>query len=86
MPRISYFLGIAIYMYFRDHEPAHFHAMYSEYAAMVGIEDGDVLAGKLPPRVSSLVKEWALLNKQLLLKNWEIARHGGDLLPVPPLE
>lgn len=35
MPRISYFLGIAIYMYFRDHEPAHFHAMYEEYAAMV---------------------------------------------------
>ena len=86
MPRISYFLGIAIYMYFRDHEPAHFHAIYGEYAAMVGITEGEVLSGKLPRRVAALVKEWALLNKDLLLKNWEIARLEGDLLPVPPLE
>ncbi|MCI0413724.1 DUF4160 domain-containing protein [bacterium] len=86
MPRISYFLGIAIYMYFRDHEPPHFHAMYGEFAAMVAIADGEVLAGKLPARVSALVKEWALLNKELLLKNWEIARQEGDLIPVPPLE
>jgi len=86
MPRISYFLGIAIYMYFRDHEPAHFHAMYGEYAAMVRISDGEVLAGKLPPRVAALVKEWGLLNRDVLLKNWEIARQEGDLLPVPPLE
>ena len=86
MPRISYFLGIAIYMHFRDHEPAHFHAMYGEYAAMIGILDGEVLAGKLPPRVAALVKEWAHLNQDLLLKNWEIAKVGGDLIQVPPLE
>jgi hypothetical protein len=86
MPRISFFLGIAIYMYFRDHEPAHFHAIYGEYAAMVGILDGEVLSGRLPPRVAALVKEWTLPNQELLLKNWEIAKVGGDLMPVPPLE
>lgn len=73
-------------MYFRDHEPAHFHAMYGEYAAMIQIMDGEVLSGKLPPRVAGLVKEWALLNQDLLFKNWEIAKAGGDLLQVPPLE
>jgi hypothetical protein len=26
MPRISYFYGIAIFMYHNDHAPPHFHA------------------------------------------------------------
>ncbi len=86
MPRISFFLGIAIYMYYRDHNPPHFHAIYGEYAAMVGIEDGNVIAGKLPKRASELVKEWAEINKILLLKNWELAQNDGDLIPVPPIE
>jgi hypothetical protein len=28
VPRLSYFYGIAIYMYYRDHAPPHFHAIY----------------------------------------------------------
>lgn len=28
MPTISFFYGIAIRMYFRDHAPPHFHAIY----------------------------------------------------------
>jgi Domain of unknown function (DUF4160) len=86
MPRVSFFLGISIYMYFRDHAPPHFHAMYGEYAGMVDIANGEVLSGKLPPRVSSIVKEWASINKELLLKNWDIAQADGDFIPVPPLE
>lgn len=31
MPEISRFLGIIIYMYYRDHLPPHFHAEYGEY-------------------------------------------------------
>ena len=27
MPRLSKFYGIAIYMYYRDHAPPHFHAI-----------------------------------------------------------
>ncbi|MHC4473302.1 MAG: DUF4160 domain-containing protein, partial [Planctomycetota bacterium] len=30
MPRISEFFGIAVYMYFDDHSPPHFHARYAE--------------------------------------------------------
>lgn len=33
MPRISSFFGIVIYMYFKDHNPPHFHAIYGEYNA-----------------------------------------------------
>jgi hypothetical protein len=30
MPTISWFYGIAIRMYVRDHLPQHFHAIYGE--------------------------------------------------------
>lgn len=31
MPKISEFFGIYIYMYFEDHAPPHFHALYGEF-------------------------------------------------------
>lgn len=42
MPRICQFYGIAIYLYYRDHAPPHFHAIYGEYEAVV--------EGRLPHR------------------------------------
>ena len=29
MPRLSTFYGIVIAMYYRDHHPPHFHAVYA---------------------------------------------------------
>ena len=34
MPRVSEFFGIAIYMYYNDHMPPHFHAEYAEHEAI----------------------------------------------------
>ena len=48
MPRISEFYGIAIYMYWKDHGPAHVHAFYSGDEALVRISDGTIMAGALP--------------------------------------
>ena len=42
MPEISRFLGIVIAMYYRDHAPPHFHAVYGEYEATVSIASGEV--------------------------------------------
>jgi hypothetical protein len=30
MPELSRFLGIVIAMYFKDHNPPHFHVLYGE--------------------------------------------------------
>jgi hypothetical protein len=38
VPRISSFYGIVIAMYYRDHHPPHFHAIYAEYEAQIVIE------------------------------------------------
>jgi hypothetical protein len=35
MPRISYFYGITIRIYFHEHLPAHFHALYGDDIAQV---------------------------------------------------
>jgi hypothetical protein len=45
VPRISFFYGIAITMYFYDHEPPHFHAQYAERHAVIAIGSGEVLVG-----------------------------------------
>ena len=37
MPRISQFYGIVVYMYYRDHAPPQFHAIYGEYEAEIEI-------------------------------------------------
>lgn len=45
MPRICEFFGIVIYMYFNDHNPAHFHAEYAESEASFTIDTLEVLEG-----------------------------------------
>ncbi|EGD50284.1 hypothetical protein TheetDRAFT_2907 [Thermoanaerobacter ethanolicus JW 200] len=37
MPEITRFYGIVIKMYFGDHFPPHFHAIYGEYVGVFDI-------------------------------------------------
>ncbi len=85
MPRLSQFYGIAVYMYWRDHNPPHFHAIYGGEEALVVITDGSVLAGSLPRTAARLVTEWAALHRDELAENWERAQASETLLPVEPL-
>ena len=86
MQRICEFLGIVIYMYFSEHNPPHFHAIYGQYEAEINIENGELLKGKLPVRALSLVKEWAGKYKDQLFQDWELARQHEELKRIPPLE
>lgn len=47
MPRLSQFYGIVVYMYWKDHQPPHFHAIYGEDEVLVRIDDATVLVGSL---------------------------------------
>ena len=62
MPEISRFLGIVIAMFYRDHAPAHFHAMYGDYEITVTIETG-IVTGRFPRRALRHVLEWYELHK-----------------------
>lgn len=74
MPEISRFLGIVIKMYFYDHNPPHFHAFYGDSEAVFKINTLEILQGSLPPRVIGLVIEWAELNKNELMQNWQLVK------------
>lgn len=58
-------------MYYDEHNPPHFHVIYNEYRAAVGIRALQLIDGKLPPRVLGLVVEWAGLHQAELLEMWE---------------
>jgi len=85
MPEISRFFGIVIAIYYRDHAPPHFHALYGEHEAIVGIESGSV-TGHLPTRVRALVEEWRVLRKAELISAWNRAQVGQRLTRIAPLE
>jgi hypothetical protein len=86
MPRISQYYGIAIYMYYEDHAPPHFHAIYGEFEVAMGIQTEDVLEGSLPRRALKLVKEWLRLHRDELLEDWDLAEAARPLKKIPPLQ
>ncbi len=54
MPILSKFLGIIIKIFVKDHPPPHFHAKYAEYKCSVNIDNGEVIAGKMPTKKKKL--------------------------------
>jgi len=85
MPRISEFYGIAIYMYYRDHPPPHFHAIYGEFEAEIVIASGAIGDGRLPRRAQSLVLDWIELHRDELRGNCDRAQQSQPLNPIDPL-
>ena len=86
MPRISEFYGIAIYMYFHDHRPPHFRAIYGEYEAMISVKSNRVLRGRLPNRAMRLVQAWVRRHREELLEDWDLAQQDRPLRTIAPLD
>lgn len=86
MPEISRFFGILIAMFYRDHPPPHFHVRYGDQRAIVSIETGEIISGRLSPRALGLVAEWAKLHRDELRANWRLASTQQPLQPIAPLE
>ena len=85
MPRLSIFYGIAIYLYYEDHNPPHFHARYAEHEARVIIATGELLDGSLPRRALRLVGEWVDEHRDELLECWARAVSGHEPGTIAPL-
>ena len=86
MPRLSEFYGIVIYMYFADHNPPHFHAIYAEHEALIRIDDGAPIGGELPRTAARLVEQWRQLHHGELVANWDLAREPSALRSIEPLQ
>ncbi len=85
MPEVSRFLGIIITIYYRDHQPPHFHAKYGDQTGLFSIAELRLIDGRLPRRVISLVLEWAFEHRNELMEAWELAVAGRPLRAIPPL-
>ena len=85
MPTLSTFYGILIQMFWNDHPPPHFHALYAEHEALIGIETLAVLEGYLPRRALALVLEWAEEHRAELMEDWELCSDNQRPKKIPPL-
>jgi Domain of unknown function (DUF4160) len=72
MPTISQFFGIVIQMFWREHTPPHFHALYGEYESLIEIRTLDVIKGSLPRLAQALALEWAALHRAELMEDWNL--------------
>jgi len=85
MPTISVFFGIIIRMFYRDHNPPHFHAEYQGQNATFDF-DGKLLEGEIDSRTAKdLIKKWARLYKAELDKNWDQMRQKKQFTRIEPL-
>ena len=85
MPELSRFFGIVIAMYYDDHPPPHFHAVYGSERAEFAIEPLGLLKGSLSPRALALVAEWAALHQDELLHAWNLRASGRKPQKIEPL-
>jgi len=88
MPTISTFYGITVHLYYLDHRRhrrPHFHAQYQGQEVVVGIPDGEVLEGSLPPGKMKLVLAWAEIHREDLLADWQLAAEGQVPFKIEPL-
>jgi Domain of unknown function (DUF4160) len=85
MPTISRFYGILIQMYFGDHVPPHFHALYAEFEALIDIQTFEVVRGELPRTAMALVVEWAQQHRDELMQDWELCKQNQMPRKIRPL-
>ncbi len=82
MPEVTRFYGIVIKLFFGDHPPPHFHAVYGEYNALFNIETLEMIEGDLPPRAMKMVIEWAMREQNELMRMWNLQ----EFHKLPPLK
>ena len=85
MPIISRFFGIIVFMFWREHQPPHFHAKYGDQEVIVEIQTGKV-TGNISPRVLDMVQEWREMHEDDLIADWELAEENKPLKRIKPLE
>jgi hypothetical protein len=73
-------------MFYGDHAPPHFHAVYQGEEIQININTQEVMEGDMSWRARALVLEWAVLHRAELRQAWEAASHNQEPSKIPPLE
>lgn len=85
MPTIATFYGILIQMFWSDHAPPHFHALYGEHEVLIDIRTLDILEGEMPRRAVALIVEWAQEHRAELMEDWELCARNQPPNKIRPL-
>lgn len=67
-------------MFWNDHAPPHFHAVYGEYQGVIDIQSLRMLEGNLPRRALNLILDWAEL-----MTGWELCAQKKMPNKIEPL-
>lgn len=85
VPIISAFFGIVIRMYYKEHEPQHFHAEHAGQPAKFDF-DGNLVAGAIRSRrARARIEAWAVSHRAELEANWTSMKAGKPLESIEPL-
>lgn len=85
MPIISAFFGIVIRMFYKEHDPAHFHAEHQGQQGKFSF-DGAMIVGNIHSRTARrLIREWARLHHRELEANWQNMKDGRPLERIEPI-
>jgi hypothetical protein len=73
-------------MFYREHEPPHFHAEHAGDRATFSF-DGRIQAGSIrSARARRQIDEWASLHRRELEANWDRMKAGEPLEGIEPLQ
>jgi len=75
-------------MYFKDdeqHHTPHFHAKYGSATASFNFE-GDIIAGKFPPKQTKLVAAWSEIHSEELTALWDIMQTDEEYFKIKGLD
>lgn len=73
-------------MFFKEHEPAHFHEEYQGQQATFTF-DGEVLAGVIRSSTARrLIRDWGRQHSDELEANWGRMKAGEPLERIAPLD
>ena len=85
MPTISVFYGILIQMFWDDHAPPHFHALYAEHEVLIDITTLVIIKGSMPRRALALILEWASEHREELMEDWTLCEQNQTPKKISPL-
>jgi len=75
-----------IQIFWGDHSPPHFHALYGEFEVLININTLEVMRGTMPRRALILVLEWASLHREELMEDWKLCEARQTPKKIEPLD
>ena len=82
MPEITRFYGIVIKLFFGDHPPPHFHALYGEYVGLFDIQTLEMYRRRPPAKSQETGPRMGSVAQKQTERQWT----AQEFRKLPPLE